>query len=199
MTRTERQKFPTTSGNAARRKHGFITNDTGRSTRVNRLRGLSRVSAVCGRLRSIRAKRRTGSYHLLVDSGTVINLIKKILDKQDVRQKHFKKFVMRRDEHTSSETVKFNFLNKEYVFHIIPKNFPLPVDGIIGLKFVLKYDRYAITPNFLVLDKKKLLLQVDGDFIPAKTSKVFRIPAAKDDQDILIIDRETIPDGIIKN
>ena len=106
---------------------------------------------------------------------------------------------MRRDEHTSSETVKFNFLNKEYVFHIIPKNFPLPVDGIIGLKFVLKYDRYAITPNFLVLDKKKLLLQVDGDFIPAKTSKVFRIPAAEDDQDILIIDRETIPDGIIKN
>ena len=57
------------------------TNDTGRSTRGNRLRRLSRVSAVCTRLRSIRARRRTGSYQLLVNSGAVINLIKEVLDK----------------------------------------------------------------------------------------------------------------------
>ena len=44
----------------------------------------------------------------------------------------------------------------------------------------------------------KLPLQVDVDFIPAKTSKIFRIPAAGDDQDILIIDQETIPDGMYK-
>ena len=100
---------------------------------------------------------------------------------------------MGRDEHTSTETVKLNFFNKEQVFHIIPIDFPLPEDGITGLKFFSKYDRYAITPNFLVLDKKKLPLQVDGDFIPAKTSKIFRIPAAGDDQDIFIIDQNTIP------
>ena len=39
---------------------------------------------------------------------------------------------------------------------------------------------------------------MDGDFIAAKTLKIFRIPAAGDDQDILIIDQETIPDGIYK-
>ena len=66
-TRPERQKIPTTSENAARGKHGCITNDTGRNTGTNRLRGLSRVSAVCGKLRSIRARIRTGSYQLLAD------------------------------------------------------------------------------------------------------------------------------------
>ena len=119
-------------------------------------------------------------------------------DKQDVRQKHFKKFVTGRDEHTSTESVKFNFFNKENVFHIISNEIPLPEDGTIGLKFFSKYDRYAITPTFFVLDRKKLLLQVDRDFIPAKTSKIFRIPATGDDPDILIIDQETIPDGIYK-
>ena len=133
-TRPDCQKTPTTSEDAAKGKHGCITNDTGRNTGTNRLRGLSRVSAECGRLRSIRA-RRTGSYQLLVDSGTAINLIEeKIIDKQDIRQKHFKKFVMGRDEHTSTETVKLNFFNKENVFHIIPNDFPLPENGIIGLK-----------------------------------------------------------------
>ena len=77
----------------------------------------------------------------------------------------------------STETVKLNFFNKEHVFHITPNDLPLPEDGIIGLKFFSKYDRYAITPNFLVLDQMKLPLQVDGDFIPAKTSKIFRIPS----------------------
>ena len=81
---------------------------------------------------------------------------------------------MGRDEHVSSETVKFNFFNKEHIFHIIPNDFPLPEDGIIGLKFFSKHDRYAITSDFLVLNKKNLPLQVDGDFIPAKTSKIFR-------------------------
>ena len=40
---------------------------------------------------------------------------------------------------------------------------------------------------------------MDGDFIPAETSKIFRIPAAGDDQDILNMDQETIPDGMYKN
>ena len=76
-----------------------------------------------------------------MDSGAAINLIKeKILDERDVRQKQFKKFVMGRDEHVSSETVKFNFFNKEHIFHIIPNDFPLPEDGIIGLKFFSKHD-----------------------------------------------------------
>ena len=39
---------------------------------------------------------------------------------------------------------------------------------------------------------------MDGDFIPVKTSKIFRIPAAGDDKDILIFDQKTIPDGIYK-
>ena len=91
LTWPERQKTPTTRENTARGKHVCITNDNGRNTETNRLRRLRRVSAVCGRLRSIRARRRTGSYQLLVDSGAAINLIKeKILDKQDIRQKNFK-------------------------------------------------------------------------------------------------------------
>ena len=150
-TRPERQKTPTTSENVAR---GIQMTPEEIQEQID-YEDSARVSVVCGRLRSITA-RRTGSYQLLVDSGAAINLIKeKILDKQDIRQKHFKKFVMGRDELTSTETAKLSFFNKEHVFHIIPNDFPLPDDGIIGLKFFSKYDRYTITPNFLVLDKKK--------------------------------------------
>ena len=105
------------------------------------------MSAVCGRLRSIQARRRTGEYRLLVDSGAAINLIKeKILDHKDKKQRHLKKFIMERDEHISTEAVTLNFSNKEHLFHVIPDDFPLPEDGIIGLKFFTKYDGYAITP-----------------------------------------------------
>ena len=87
----------------------------------------------------LNVKRPPQPVRMLVDSAPAIKLIKEnILDKQDIRQKHFKKFVMGRDEHTSTETVKLNFFNKEHVFQIIANDFPLPEDGIIGLKFFSK-------------------------------------------------------------
>ena len=44
--------------------------------RTNPLRGDGRVSAIDGRLRLIRGRRAGRNYHLLVDSGASINLIK---------------------------------------------------------------------------------------------------------------------------
>ena len=55
---------------------------------------------------------------------------------------------------------------QSHIFHIIPDNFPLPEEGIIELKFFSKYRRYAITPEFLILDNIKLPLHGDGGFIP---------------------------------
>ena len=57
---------------------------------------------------------------------------------------------MGRDEHISTEAMILNFFNKEHLFHVIPDDFPSLEDGIIGLKLFTKYDRYAITPEFLV-------------------------------------------------
>ena len=105
---------------------------------------------------------------------------------------------MGRDEHISKEAVTLNFFNKEHQFHVLPDDFPLPEERIIGLKFFTKYDRYAITPKFLVLDKIKLPLHEDGNFIPAKTSLVFQISVNDENQDVLIIDQESIPDGIYR-
>ena len=105
---------------------------------------------------------------------------------------------MGRDEHISTEAMTLNFFNKEHLFHVIPDDFPLPEDGIIGLTFFTKYDRYAITPEFLVLDEIKLPLHEDENFIPAKTSQVFKILVNDENQDVLIIDQELIPDGIYR-
>ena len=50
-----------------------------------------------------------------------------------------------------------------------------PEEGIIGIKFFFKHQRYAIASEFLILDNIKLPLHEDGEFIPGKTTKVFRI------------------------
>ena len=105
---------------------------------------------------------------------------------------------MGKDEHISTETINLTFFRQSHIFHVIPNDFPLPEEGIIGLKFFSKYQRYAITPKFLILDNVKLPLYEDGEFIPGKTTKIFRITTTDQNQDVLILDQKNIPDGIYR-
>ena len=122
------------------------------------LRGISRISSIFGRLRTIEARRRAGRYRLLVDSGAAINIIKEdILDDQDERKPTYKIFLMGNDRHILKQSTKLKFFDQEHIFYIVSNDFPLPERGIIGIKFFEKYPRYAITNKYLVIDKVKLL------------------------------------------
>ena len=166
------------------------------NSRPPEFRGLSRISSICGRLRTIEARRRTGRYRLLVDSGAAINIIKEeILDDQDERNPTYKTFLMGNDRHISKQSTKLKFFDQEHIFHIVPNDFPLPEGGIIGIKFIEKYPRYAITNKYLVVDKVKLPLYLSNDFIPGNSEKICTISTDDEDQHIIIIDNEEIPDG----
>ena len=102
------------------------------------------------------------------------------------------------NEYISTETVNSTFFGQSHIFHIVPDNFPLPKEGIIWIKFVSKYRRYAIKSEFLTLDNIKLPLHEDGEFIPGKTTKVFRIATTDQNQDVLVLDQENIPDRIYR-
>ena len=45
---------------------------------------------------------------------------------------------MGRDEHIFSETVNLTFFGQSHIFHIVPDNFPLPEERIIGIKLFSK-------------------------------------------------------------
>ncbi|XP_033222760.1 uncharacterized protein LOC117176615 [Belonocnema kinseyi] len=97
------------------------------------------VSAISGRLFSIRANlhgtNRTG--RLLVDSGSSLNLIKdELVQLNHPREKCIKVFSMGNDQHRTNQITKFKFQGKEHVFVIVPNDFPLPEDGIIGAPFM---------------------------------------------------------------
>ena len=75
---------------------------------------------------------------------------------------------------------------------------PLSEEGIIGIKLFSKHRRSAIMSEFLILDNIKLPLHEDGEFIPEKTTKVFRIATTDQTQDVLVLDQENIPHGIYR-
>ena len=68
---------------------------------------------------------------------------------------------------------------------------PLPEDGIIELPFFHKFPRYAIIQKFLVIDKRKLPLYCDGEFIPKYSAKICKVQLnIEDDQVVWIENRK---------
>ena len=50
----------------------------------------------------------------------------------------------------------------------------------------------------MIRDNINLPLHKDEEFIPVKTTKVFRIATIDQNQDLLVLDQENIPDGIYR-
>jgi Retroviral aspartyl protease. len=93
---------------------------------------------------------------LLLDTGASINIIKEGSIPQEHEKFKFKKnFQMGHEEHKSNQATHLNYFNKKHLFHIVSDDFPLPEDGIIGLPFLQEYNRYAVTPKFLIVENKK--------------------------------------------
>lgn len=94
-----------------------------------------------------------GNYgRLLVDTGAGINIIKRsCVVPSKIKTETAKSFFMGRDKHTTDETVELISFNKPHIFHVVPDDFPLLEDGIIGLPFLRKYE-YEINNQILALD-----------------------------------------------
>ena len=105
---------------------------------------------------------------------------------------------MGKDVHIFKKTT-LNFFNNEQTFHIVPDDFPLPEEGIIGINFLSQYDRYSIIPEYLIISKIKLPVYEDGEFVPLNSKKICRIKIKEEvNQQILILVQENIPDGIYR-
>ncbi|XP_043588305.1 uncharacterized protein LOC122570272 [Bombus pyrosoma] len=73
------------------------------------------------------------------------------------------------DKHTTDKICNLTMLKKNHQFHVVPNNFPLIEDGIIGLPFLTKY-RYSVTNNKLTLDEIILPFQkTDSKVGPGET------------------------------
>ena len=122
-----------------------------------------------GRLLSIVLQRRDGgSARLLIDTGAGINLIKEKAS-LNVQTSNPKTFLMGSDKHTTNKICNLTILKKNHQFYVVPNNFPLIEDGIIGLPFLTKY-QYSVTNNKLTLDEIILPLEkTDSKIRPGET------------------------------
>lgn len=78
---------------------------------------------------------------MLVDSGSSINLLKKSFVPNDAKQEsQTKQFKMGNETHTSDFKIELQYLDINHVFHIVPDDFPVPEDGIMGLCFLQQYN-----------------------------------------------------------
>ena len=108
---------------------------------------------------------------------------------------------MEKDVHiqVSKQKTTLNFFNKEQTFYIVPDDFPLPEEGIIGINFLSQYDTYSITSEYLIIDKIKLPIYEHRGFVSPNSEKICRIKIKEEvNQEILIFDQENIPHGIYR-
>lgn len=84
---------------------------------------------------------------MLVDTGAGINLLKRGItaEESDVQ---LKEFYMGQDRHSTDKATTLFAQKKSHLFYIVPDEFPLIEDGIIGLPFLEKY-QYQISNDQL--------------------------------------------------
>ena len=97
---------------------------------------------------------------------------------ENPREKDTKVFSMGNDRHTTSEITKLKFQGKEHVFVIVPNDFPLPEDGIIGIPFMHSY-KFNLSNTYLELNGVKHKLHDDGIFVPMNSIKIISMEVKK--------------------
>lgn len=107
---------------------------------------------------------------MLIDTGAGVNLVKDefCTEKFKLRQPHTIK--LGNDKHVLNYYTIFKVHREKHIFYIIPNDFPLIEDGIIGLTFLKKHD-YAITNDKLRIDKDIINLQETIEEIPTKSHR----------------------------
>jgi hypothetical protein len=127
----------------------------------------------------------------LVDTGAGINLIKETTS-LNAQTSSPKTFLMGNDKHTTNKVCNLNIFKKDHQFHIVPDNFPLIEDGIIGLPFLKKY-RYNVTNDKLTLDEITLPFQsTDNEIGPSETLTSTQYIGGKPTT-VCVTSRESVP------
>ena len=152
-----------------------------------------RVSEISKRLffiaANLRGTNKTG--RLLVDSGSSLNLIKEMLvHLENLREKFTKVFSMGNDKHTTTEITKLKFQGKQHVFAIMPNDFSLPKDGMIGIPFMQSY-KFNFSNTYLELDgvKHKCKKEIEEEH---------SMEVERKQTHAMILDHPNIPDSIYR-
>ena len=86
---------------------------------------------------------------------------------------------------------------KRSVFVIVPDNFPLHEDGLIGREFLEKY-QFSLTNEHLRLDDITYPLEDSGYVVPPRSNKTLHIPQKIRKANVVITNHELIPEGLNK-
>lgn len=108
---------------------------------------------------------------LLLDTGAGVNLIKDGFCTDKIKLKRPHTIRLGNDKHTLNYSTTFIVHGKKHTFFIIPNDFPLLEDGIIGLNF-LKQHKYIITNDKLQIDNDIIRLQDTIEEIPGNSHKI---------------------------
>ena len=117
-----------------------------------------------------------------------------MLTKCQPREKITTKFFMGNYKHHTEEVTVLKIQDKKHTFIIVPHDFPLPEDRIIGVPFLYSY-KFNLSNNTLQLDNKIHALVSVGIIIPKNSIKIIKIPDSiyriYDSQIIVPISNET--------
>ena len=75
---------------------------------------------------------------------------------------------MGNDRHRTNKITHIKLQNKQSTFYVVPNNFPLIEDGLIGLPFLNQYN-YRITNDTITLDDTTIHFQKDKEIAPGQT------------------------------
>ena len=107
-----------------------------------------------------------------------------------------KLFKIGNDHHVSNKIVKINIKGKNKWFHVVPDNFQLPEDGIVGLLLFGNYDS-TLTHTHLKLNNHVFNLIEKGIFIEPNTIKLITLQSVIKNGHIMILNHENIDDDYL--
>ncbi|CAK9833797.1 Protein GVQW3 [Anthophora retusa] len=104
----------------------------------------------------------------IIDTGARTNLLKEHKAKATIHEiTKPQKFYMGQDKYFTNRYINADIYDKTHKFYIVPKDFPLIEDGIIGLPCLEKY-KYEITNDKLKLNNNILYFQKPGTIPPGE-------------------------------
>ena len=137
-----------------------------------------------------------GFGRLLVDSGSSINVIEAdLIHPKHPREECNKEFVMGNGLHISKSLTKLRFQEIYHIFYIVPNNFPLPEDGIIGIPFMHSCHS-NLSNHKLILNEKEYELIENGIYVPKNSVRLIEIETQRERGQVIIQDNPFIPDSI---
>lgn len=114
------------------------------------------------------------------------------------RQKVATRFSMGNEVHLMQEVTSLQFQDKEHTFVVVPSDFPLLEDGIIGIPFLHAY-QFNLSNNFLKLDEQSHPLESNAIVIPKNSVKMISVTTNRPDgQIVLIEDNPHVVDCILQ-